>query len=73
MVVHACADCGRLSINRIAADDDTQTLLEIFSASAYIPAATRAVLAAAGICLLGRENACLLRRLLLGDTAAILH
>ncbi len=73
MVVHSCVDCGRLSINRIAADDDSQTLLEIYSASVYIPDATRAILLASGICLLGRENACLLRRLLLGETAAYIH
>jgi hypothetical protein len=30
MLIHRCTDCGKLSINRIAADDDTQGLLELF-------------------------------------------
>lgn len=33
MLVHRCVDCGALSINRIAADDDPQTLLMIFEHS----------------------------------------
>jgi hypothetical protein len=30
MLVHHCTECGQLSINRIAADDDSETLLRIF-------------------------------------------
>ncbi len=33
MLVHQCVDCGALSINRIAADDDTTTILEIYQSS----------------------------------------
>jgi hypothetical protein len=33
MLVHRCLDCGALSINRIAADDDPETLLMIFEHS----------------------------------------
>jgi hypothetical protein len=33
MLVHACIDCGALSINRIAADDDPQMILEVFRSS----------------------------------------
>jgi hypothetical protein len=33
MLIHQCVDCGTLSINRIAADDDAGTLLEVFEAS----------------------------------------
>jgi hypothetical protein len=33
MLIHQCVDCGTLSINRIAADDDTGTLLEVFESS----------------------------------------
>ena len=33
MLVHRCLDCGALSINRIAADDDPVTLLMIFEHS----------------------------------------
>lgn len=33
MLVHQCIECGNLSINRIAADDDASTIIEIFEAS----------------------------------------
>jgi hypothetical protein len=49
MLVHLCTDCGGISINRIAADDDTDTLLEVFSTSLTLPARTRALLQDNGI------------------------
>lgn len=33
MLIHRCVDCGSLSINRIAADDDPSTILAIFQES----------------------------------------
>jgi hypothetical protein len=33
MLIHHCSDCGTLSINRIAADDDAETLLAVFRSS----------------------------------------
>jgi hypothetical protein len=33
MLIHQCADCGTLSINRIAADDDPSSLLGVFQSS----------------------------------------
>jgi hypothetical protein len=33
MLVHQCNDCGTLSINRIAADDDASTIMTVFLAS----------------------------------------
>jgi hypothetical protein len=33
MLIHRCVDCGALSINRIAADDDAATILDIFRSS----------------------------------------
>ena len=33
MVVHQCTDCGTLSINRIASDDDSETVAAIFQES----------------------------------------
>lgn len=33
MLIHQCMDCGALSINRIAADDDASTLLAVFHSS----------------------------------------
>ena len=31
MVIHQCQECGQISINRLAADDDTQMVLKIFA------------------------------------------
>jgi len=44
MLVHQCTDCDGISINRIAADDDADTLLEIFDASFSLPSRTRNLL-----------------------------
>jgi hypothetical protein len=33
MLVHLCRDCGKVSINRLAADDDPEKVLEIFEKS----------------------------------------
>ena len=36
MLIHACEGCGTISINRIAADDDPETVLAIFQSSLKI-------------------------------------
>jgi len=33
MVIHQCQDCGEISINRLAADDDPQVVFGIFEES----------------------------------------
>ena len=33
MVIHQCQDCGQITINRLAADDDPQVILKIFEDS----------------------------------------
>ena len=33
MLIHQCIDCGTLSINRIAADDDSGTVIAVFQES----------------------------------------
>lgn len=33
MLVHECVECGALSINRVAADDDSSTILAVFRES----------------------------------------
>jgi hypothetical protein len=33
MLIHRCDDCGKLSINRIAADDDPQAIFAVFRGS----------------------------------------
>ena len=33
MLIHECIECGTLSINRIAADDDSESIMEVFNES----------------------------------------
>jgi hypothetical protein len=33
MLIHQCTECGTLSINRVAADDDSETILAVFQDS----------------------------------------
>lgn len=49
MLIHRCEDCGRLSINRIAADDDPETLLGVFETSFSLDAPARALIEQSGI------------------------
>lgn len=36
MLVHLCEDCGKISINRIAADDDSNAILAVIDKSAVL-------------------------------------
>ena len=71
MLVHECSDCGGISINRIAADDDAHSLLGIFSASCTLPARTRALLQSNGIEILPTEALPQLQLQLFGSAAHI--
>lgn len=33
MLIHECTECGVLSINRIAADDDSESIIRVFKES----------------------------------------
>jgi RNHCP domain len=66
MLVHACSECGKVSLNRLAADDDAQTVLEIFDASLALEASIRARLAENGILTLQRSDFHILRTRLFG-------
>ena len=37
MLIHECMECGTLSINRIAADDDASGIIDVFQSS-IVPA-----------------------------------
>jgi hypothetical protein len=52
MLVHQCISCGKLSLNRLAADDDGQTVLEVFRRSMELDACTKLHLERCGIGLL---------------------
>lgn len=56
MIVHRCTGCGKLSLNRIAADDLPSVLLELLD-GVYLDAGTQQALTSAGISLLNRRTA----------------
>lgn len=56
MLVHHCTACQRVSLNRIAADDDRQSLFEIFERSLKIDTQLKAQLTQQGIRLLTNKD-----------------
>lgn len=52
MLVHECMDCKALSINRIAADDDPETILAVFQDSLTLDQQTHVVCQQFGIVVL---------------------
>jgi hypothetical protein len=56
MVVHQCKECGKLSINRIAADDLVERLTEIFYASIRLERSLKDQLCANAIHLLEEDE-----------------
>lgn len=66
MLIHRCAGCGGLSINRVAADDSAEAILELFAASHARAAELAPALEAAGVVMLGALEHELVRRRLFG-------
>jgi hypothetical protein len=52
MLIHECIECGCLSINRIAADDDPDSVMEVFFSSQALGFQTRARCEGQGIAVL---------------------
>jgi len=71
MLIHECTECGSLSINRIAADDDSESILEVFNASLQNSDQLRTRSEADGILMLNAEDGELMRRQLFGQNAEI--
>lgn len=64
MLVHVCTECGKVSINRIAADDDNDLILRIFRESQRLDPHTRVALAKNGITPLdGQQENLVMKRL----------
>ncbi len=68
MLVHACTECHKISINRIAADDDVEQILAIFERSLEMDEARRAALKTGGIEVLAKAEARLVQVRLLGNS-----
>ncbi|MEW5872732.1 MAG: RNHCP domain-containing protein [Chloroflexota bacterium] len=66
MLIHVCVDCGKVSINRIAADDDAQRILELFEDSLQLDAPIRRRLAKSGVGTLRATDLALVRARLFG-------
>ena len=56
MIVHRCEDCGRIAINRIAADDDSEALVAVYRHSLHGDDVLYRRLADEGIMLLGEAD-----------------
>jgi len=69
MLIHACMECGSLSINRIAADDDSESILEVFNTSLQNSDQIRTRSEADGIIMLNAEDDELVRSQLFGQNA----
>ena len=66
MLVHICQDCSRISINRIAADDNIPAVLGIFEGSRKLDILTRSILTRNGVVILEAGDVRLVRERLLG-------
>lgn len=71
MLVHQCTDCDVISINRIAADDDVDTLLEAFYTSLTLPARIQNLILSNGIKILRQESLPQLQLQLFGSSIQI--
>jgi hypothetical protein len=66
MLVHQCQECGRISANRIAADDDPQLIYRLYEDSLLMSLSEVEVIAAAGAQLLDSSSVQVVRFQLFG-------
>ncbi len=69
MLIHECVECGALSINRIAADDDPDSIMDVFGASRSTDHRIRVNCESQGIIMLNADDATIIRRQLFGQNA----
>lgn len=73
MLVHQCDDCGKISINRIAADDSDDLILSLLEKSDSLNAKIRDALAQDGVDLLDVSQVDLVRGRLFGVSGITLQ
>jgi DNA-directed RNA polymerase subunit RPC12/RpoP len=56
MIVHRCEDCGKIALNRIAADDDAEAIVAIYQSSLQFAENVQRLLAKEGVALLGAAD-----------------
>ena len=67
MLIHLCSECEKISINRIAADDVPEAIIEVFDFSFMLPAELRENIQENGITLLYSESIDLVYLQLFGE------
>jgi hypothetical protein len=67
MIIHRCTGCDKLVINRIAADDSTGALCELFERSLELGPAVVDELAGSGVTALAEQDRALVQRHLFGN------
>ena len=71
MLVHECTDCKTLSINRIAADDDSDTVLAVFQESLALDHSMQTLCQQHGIAILTHMDSRIVHAQLYGRAAEI--
>jgi hypothetical protein len=71
MLVHECTDCRTLSINRIAADDDSEMVMAVFQESFTLGHQFHVISQQNGIAILSREHIETVQSQLYGHTVEI--
>jgi hypothetical protein len=56
MLVHQCIECGKISVNRIAADDSSRILLTVYEASLNLDSMENSMIVQKGIALLAADD-----------------
>ena len=71
MLIHECVECQALSINRIAADDDAETIIAVFQESLILHHQIQALCYPYGIVLLNATDTDIVYQQLYGQTTEI--
>jgi hypothetical protein len=69
MLVHRCLECGKISANRIAADDDSLLVFSLYADSLQMEQSVKASIEAAGVSLLDARHEQIVRAQLFGKAA----
>lgn len=72
MLIHRCTACGEIVINRIAADDSADAIIEVFERSRALSDPLAAAIRADGVELLRPDDRALLDRRLFGGQHAMM-
>jgi hypothetical protein len=66
MLIHRCIECGKVALNRIAADDDARTVFKLYESSLALEGTTKTQLDLSGIHILDGADIEVVRSQLFG-------